>query len=170
MAWKHLTRSQKEVARRLAHGEGCDYVHDGSWGFFDRFMIFLRGINYLGTLNLDGEGYARRMITIAKLLLTYQARVLLGIDSVNKIPHMLFGDIGLLMTLAYRSKEGEEIAKECIRRYRVKTMAQSRHKCMIVSGDHYGIFDLEELMMLVGQPVRCPMRTDEDQFRKLHGL
>jgi hypothetical protein len=493
MEWRHLTRNQKEVAKRLAHGEGCDYVHDGSWGFFDRFLVFLKGIGYLTTLNLDGEGYERRMITTAKLLLTYQARVLLGIDSMNKIPQMLFGDIGLLMTLgwtamqikegvckrgkgkhdgpihkdtlpdclerlgveeitrclndgikllrktgmrfsgifaldatdltttskckgcgakrvehkkrdkdgnwvvipemvygfklvyvfdvfrryvvaakmlriqesenpyllemadqarknigrdairlllvdrgfldggrlwdlkhkrgidfvipaktdmavtqdirgmrnlpedehlhrqewdtekgtvhalgvagltildeyrdtkrkkasphpinavmvtswegedykpgeekvfltsldvhtprevidrydlrsliencgnrdlkqgwlinkypkkqvdairahvyltigmfnmtlAYRSQEGEEIAQECIRRYRVKTIAQARHKCMIVSGDHYAIFDLEELMMLLGQPVRCPMRTDEEQFRKLHGL
>lgn len=47
MAWKHLTRNQKEVAKRLAHGKGCDYVHDGSWGFFDRFLIFLKGIGYL---------------------------------------------------------------------------------------------------------------------------
>lgn len=101
VAWQHLTRNQKEVAQRLAHGQGCDYVHDGSWGFFDRFIIFLKGINYLATLDLDGEGYARRMITIAKLLLTYQARILLGIDSVNKIPHLLFGDIGLLMTLGW---------------------------------------------------------------------
>lgn len=30
--WKPLTRNQEEVAKRLAHGEGCDYVHDGSWG------------------------------------------------------------------------------------------------------------------------------------------
>ena len=74
------------------------------------------------------------------------------------------------MTLAYRSEEGEEIARECIRRYRLKTMARARHKCMMVCGDHYAVFDLEELMMLVGQPVRCPMRTDEEQFRKLHGL
>jgi len=74
------------------------------------------------------------------------------------------------MTLAYRSDEGEEIAAECIRRYRVKTVLRARHKCMIVCGDHYAIFDLEELMMLLGQPVRCPMRTDEDEFRKLHGL
>jgi hypothetical protein len=493
MEWKHLRRNQKEVAKRLAHGEGCDYVHDGSWGFFDRFLIFLRDIGYVATLDLDGEGYERRMIAIGKLLLTYQARVLLGIDSVNKIPQMLFGDIGLLMTLgwtamqikegvckrgkrkhrgpvhkdtlpdclerlgveeitrclndgikllrktgmrfsgifavdatdltttanckgrgvkriehkkrdkegnwvtipervygfkliyafdvlrryvvaarmvqiqesenphllelvdqtrknigphairlllvdrgfldggrlwelkhkrgidfiipskthmavtqdirgmrnlpqheylhrqewdtekgtvhalgvgelttfdeyrdpnrktaspqplnavmvtswegedykpgeekvfltslgvhtprevidryhlrsliencgnrdlkqgwlinkypkkqvdairahvyltigmfnmtlAYRSQEGEEIARECIRRYRVKTVARARHKCMIVSGDHYAIFDLEELMMLLGQPVRCPMRTDEEQFRTLHGL
>ncbi len=74
------------------------------------------------------------------------------------------------MTLAYRSREGLQIAQECIRRYRLRTMAQARHKCMIVSGDHCGIFDLEELMMLLGQPVRCPMRTDEEQFRKVHGL
>ncbi len=109
MAWKHLTCNQKEVAKRLAHGGGCDYAHDGSWGFFDRFMIFLKGVNYLATLDLDGAGYARKMITIAKLLLTYQARVLLGIDSVNKIPHLLFGDIGLLMTLGWTAiqiKEG----------------------------------------------------------------
>jgi hypothetical protein len=108
VAWKHLTRNQKEVAKRLAHGEGCDYVHDGSWGFFDRFMIFLKGVNYLATLDLDGQGYARKMITIAKLLLTYQARILMGIDSVNKIPRMLFGDIGLLMTLGWTAVQIKE--------------------------------------------------------------
>jgi len=41
---------------------------------------------------------------------------------------------------------------------------------MIVCGDHYAIFDLEELLMLLGQPVRCPMRSNEEEFRKLHGL
>jgi hypothetical protein len=79
--------------------------------------------------------------------------------------------IGMLnISLAYRSQEGEEIAQECIRRYRLKTMAQARHKCMIVYGDHYAIFDLEELIMVAGQQVRCLMRTDKEQFRKLHGL
>lgn len=108
MAWKHLTRNQKEVAKRLAHGEGCDYVHDGSWGFFDRFMIFLKGVNYLATLDLDGQGYRRKMITIAKLLLTYQARVLLGIESITKIPYLLFGDLGLLMTLGWTASQIKE--------------------------------------------------------------
>lgn len=108
IAWRYLTRNQKEVARRLAHGEGCDFVHDGSWGFFDRFMIFLRGVNYLATLNLNGDGYARRMITVAKLLLTYQARILLGIDSMNKVPFLLFGDLGLLMTLGWTAAQIRE--------------------------------------------------------------
>lgn len=108
IAWKHLTRNQKEVARRLSQGKGCDFVHDGSWGFFDRFMIFLKGVNYLATLNLDGEGYTRKMITIAKLLLTYQTRILLGIDSMNKVPFLLFGDFGLLMTLGWTATQIRE--------------------------------------------------------------
>jgi hypothetical protein len=83
-------------------------VHDGSWGLFDRFLIFLKEIGYLETLNLDGEGYERRMIGIAKLLLTYQARVLMGIDSGNKIPQMLFGDTALLMTLGWTATQIKE--------------------------------------------------------------
>jgi hypothetical protein len=90
---------------------------------------------------------------------------------VNAIRAHVFLTIGMFnMTLAYRSDEGERITDECIRRYRVKTMHKSRHKCMIVYGDHYAIFDFEELMLLMGNPVRCPMRTDEKEFRKLHGL
>ena len=73
-------------------------------------------------------------------------------------------------SLAYRTDQGEQIAEECIRRYRMKTMLAARHKCMIVCGEHYAIFDLEELMMLVGQPVRRPMRTQEEAFRRIHGL
>ena len=75
-----------------------------------------------------------------------------------------------MVSVIFNGTKGERIAEECIRRYRVKTMHRARHKCMIVCGDHYAIFDLEELMMLFGQPVRFPMRTDEDEFRKLHGL
>ena len=83
----------------------------------------------------------------------------------------VFLTIGMFnMSLAYRTEQGENIAAECIRRYRVKTMARARHKCMIVCGEYYAIFDLEELMMLMGQAVRCPMRTDEEEFRKLHGV
>jgi len=90
---------------------------------------------------------------------------------VNAIRAHVFLTIGMFnMSLAYRSKEGEQIAEECIRRYRMKTMLAARHKCMVVCGEYYAIFDLEELMMLVGQPVRHPMRTQEEAFRRIHGL
>ncbi len=86
------------------------------------------------------------------------------IRSAKVHPHRFYRDP------VHANEYGEQIAQECIRRYRLKSTAQSRHKCMIVCADYYAIFDLEELMMLLGQPVRCPMRTDEEQFRKLHGL
>ena len=46
----------------------------------------------------------------------------------------------------------------------------SRHKAMIICDEYYAIFDLEELMMLMRQPVRCQMRSDEEEFRKIHDL
>jgi len=49
----------------------------------------------------------RRMITIAKLLLTYQMKILMGISSMNQVPQLLFGDIGLLMMLGYTAEQIE---------------------------------------------------------------
>jgi len=79
----------------------------GGWGFLDKFVIFLRTIGFLGCLDVAGEGYARRMITIAKLLLTYQIKILMGISSMNQVPGSLFGDIGLLMMLGFTAEQIE---------------------------------------------------------------
>jgi hypothetical protein len=106
IAWKHLTRNQKEVAKKIMDG---DYrlVQPGGWGFLDRFLIFLKTIGYLAVLDVDGEGYQRRMITIAKLLLTYNIKILLGISSMNQVPQLLFADTGLLMMLGYTAEQIE---------------------------------------------------------------
>lgn len=80
-------------------------VQPGGWGFLDKFLIFLKTIGYLAVLDVDGEGYQRRMITIAKLLLTYNIKILLGISSMNQVPQLLFSDIGLLMMLGYTAEQ-----------------------------------------------------------------
>ncbi|OGR80564.1 MAG: hypothetical protein A3I11_08740 [Elusimicrobia bacterium RIFCSPLOWO2_02_FULL_39_32] len=106
LAWRHLTRDQKEVAQRIVKG---DYrmIQHGGWGFLDKFLIFIKTIGFLECLDVAGEGYARRMITIAKLLLTYQIKILMGINSMNQVPRLLFGDIGLLMMLGYTAEQIE---------------------------------------------------------------
>jgi len=106
LAWNHLTRNQKEVAQRIMAG---DYRQIGpaGWGFLDKFLIFLKTIGFLGCLDIAGEGYVRRMITIAKLLLTYQMKILMGISSMNQVPQLLFSDIGLLMMLGYTAEQIE---------------------------------------------------------------
>ena len=83
IAWNHLTRNQQEVAKRIMAGDYRRIGAAGGWGFLDKFLIFLKTIGFLECLDVAGEGYARRMITIAKLLLTYQMKILMGISSMN---------------------------------------------------------------------------------------
>ena len=104
LAWRHLTRDQKEVAKRILAGD-YQSIDVGGWGFLDKFVIFLKTIGFLECLDVAGEGYVRRMITIAKLLLTYQIKILMGISSMNQVPGSLFGDIGLLMMLGFTAEQ-----------------------------------------------------------------
>ena len=106
LAWRHLTRDQKEVAKRILAGD-YQRIDTGGWGFLDKFVIFLKALGFLECLDVAGEGYHRRMITIAKLLLTYQIKILMGIVSMNRVPGSLFGDIGLLMMLGYTAEQIE---------------------------------------------------------------
>jgi hypothetical protein len=104
IAWNHLTRNQQEVAKRIMAGDYRRIGHAG-WGFLDKFVIFLKTIGFLECLDVVGEGYTRRMITIAKLLLTYNIKILMGISSMNQVPDLLFGDMGLLMMLGYTAEQ-----------------------------------------------------------------
>ena len=106
LAWNHLTRNQKEVAQRIMAGDYRQIRH-GGWGFLDKFLIFLKTVGFLECLDVAGEGYTRRMITVAKLLLTYQVKILMGISSMNQVPQLLFGDVGLLMMLGYTAEQIE---------------------------------------------------------------
>ena len=105
LAWRHLTRDQKEVAKRIWAGDYQKIGPGGGWGFLDKFVIFMKTIGFLECLDVAGEGYVRRMITIAKLLLTYQVKILMGVISMNQVPGALFNDIGLLMMLGYTAEQ-----------------------------------------------------------------
>ena len=107
LAWRHLTRNQKEVAQRIWKGDYQKIGPGGGWGFLDRFVVFMKTIGFLECLDVAGVGYVRRMITIAKLLLTYQVKILLGIESMNQVPGLLFNDVGLLMMLGYTAEQVE---------------------------------------------------------------
>lgn len=107
LAWRHLTRDQKDVARRIWAGDYQKIGPGGGWGFLDRFVIFMKTLGFLECLDVAGVGYVRRMITIAKLLLTYQVKILMGIGSMNQVPSALFNDIGLLMLLGFTAEQVE---------------------------------------------------------------
>jgi len=102
--WHWLTRNQKEVAKKVIGGD-YRFLKVAGWGFLDKFIIFLKEIGYLMVLDVDGEGYERKLITIAKLLLTYEVKILRGIGSMNQVPQLLFGDIGLMTLIGFTAEQ-----------------------------------------------------------------
>ena len=102
--WHCLTRNQKEVAKKVIGGD-YRFVKVAGWGFLDKFIIFLKEAGFLTALDVDGQGYERKLITIAKLLLTYEVKVLLGISSMNQVPQLLFGDVGLMMLIGFTAEQ-----------------------------------------------------------------
>ena len=104
--WRHLTRDQKEVAKRLTAGQ-VTLVTVSGWGFVGDFLAFLDEIGFYALLGIEGKGYKRVMIPIARLIMTYQMKVLLGISSINLVPTKLFRQVALMKLIGYTTTEME---------------------------------------------------------------
>src|SRR3990172_401191 len=102
--WRHLTRDQKEVAKRLSRGQ-ITMVGVCGWGFVADFLGFLDEIGFYALLGIEGKGFKRVMIPVARLIMTYQLKVLLGIPSINRLPMKLFRDVALLKMIGYTETE-----------------------------------------------------------------
>ena len=53
------------------------------WGFVADFLAFLDQVGFYALLGIEGKGFTRVMIPIARLIMTYQMKVLMGISSIN---------------------------------------------------------------------------------------
>jgi len=60
-AWRHLTRDQQEVAKRLTAGR-IDLVTLSGWGIVSNFLAFLDELSFFALLDLEGKGFKRVMI------------------------------------------------------------------------------------------------------------
>jgi len=101
---------------------------------------------------------------------------------INKIPkkteravtaHTLLTVCMYNFTNAYRTDAGQELTEQGIRRFRVKTRVQTYAKIMIMTDEHFGIFDIEEFALLLGKPpkdFRPWSDVDPEAFKKEHGI
>jgi len=92
------------VARRLTSGQ-VDWVTVSGWGFVSSFLTFLDELEFFALLDLEGRGFKRVLIPIARLVLTYQLKILLGIASINLVPTKLFREIALLRLIGYSTTQ-----------------------------------------------------------------
>ena len=71
---------------------------------------------------------------------------------------------------AYRTKEGQKLTESGIRRFRRTMSSEDIHKVVIYAEEYYGIFDIEELMIIFGKKPKYLFRTDEALVKKLYGI
>jgi len=106
--WKFYSRNERKVAQALREGRATCGAGTG-WGFFDKFYIFLWNLGFFSIAEkIKGKGYERVLISLAKLLLTYSIKILLGISSLNKVPYLLFREIALLQLIGFTALEIKE--------------------------------------------------------------
>jgi len=73
------------------------------------------------------------------------------------------------LNAAYQTDRGQKAMEKGIRRLRRENY-QSIHKIIIYSGDYFGIFDIEELMVVLRAPPQELIRTNMNDINKRLGL
>lgn len=90
-----LRRNQAGIAKRLMAGE-VPLVMATARGFVEGLLDFLTVLGFWQVLDIDGQGFKRKMVSVCQLLATYELKVLLGIVSMNQVPVKLFREVALL--------------------------------------------------------------------------
>lgn len=101
---RYLSRNQKEVVQRLLDGD-VTMLSNASWAFVEPFLLFLHEVGFFELIGVDGKKFRRQMIEVSLLIMTYSAKVLLGIPSINQVPERLFRDRALMLLIGYSTDQ-----------------------------------------------------------------
>ena len=104
--WGAYTRNQEAVAAAIARKEYTDMTPSGV-EVVDEFFALMDQVGTLRRLAVSGV-YQRRLIPLILLVVTYCAKVILGLSSQNQLPTHLFRDAGLLRLIGYTAKQIDE--------------------------------------------------------------
>lgn len=105
LRWGVYTRNQEAVAAAIARKEYEDLTPTGV-GVVDEFFALMDELGTLDRLAVEGV-YQRRMVPVVLLVVTYCARIIMGVSSQNQMPTHLFRDAGLLRCIGYTARQVE---------------------------------------------------------------
>jgi hypothetical protein len=81
--------------------------------------------------------------------------------------HVLLTVLTFTLANAFQTRQGHRLAQQGIRRQRAETDCG---QVIVFAGDHYGIFDIEEVFILLGSvPTTC-LRMDPDEVRRRYDV
>ena len=99
-----LRRNQIHIGKKLMAGE-VPLVCATAWGYVDQLLTFMHMIGFFAVLNIDGQRFERKMVSVCQLLATYELKVILGIVSINQVGAKLFREKALLRLVGYTTQQ-----------------------------------------------------------------
>ncbi len=107
--WKLACRDDAKVAQGLYAGEAIDEMHELSdAGLLDEFFVFLEEVGMMQAFEqMKVPGAKRILIPTVQFVLLYVLKVLVGGQSMNELPRVLFSDLGLMELVGFNAHQCE---------------------------------------------------------------
>ena len=108
--WQVARRDDARVARALYAGEAVEEMHELSEaGLLDEFFTFLEESGMLAMWEQQElPGVQRVLIPTLQFLLLYLLKVLVGAESMNELPRVLFSNVALMELIGFNAHQIEE--------------------------------------------------------------
>jgi hypothetical protein len=107
--WQVAWRDDAHVAQALYAGETIDEMQQLSdAGLLDEFLVFLKELGMLEAFaQVSRTGVKRTLIPTVQFVLLYFLKVLLGSQSMNELPRVLFSDVALMELVGFNAHQCE---------------------------------------------------------------
>src|SRR5947199_613034 len=107
--WQVAWRDEGKVAQALYAGESIDEMHHLSdAGLLDEFFVFLKDLGMLEAFaQVSLTGVKRTLVPTVQFVLLYFLKVLLGGESMNELPRVLFSDLALMELVGFNAHQCE---------------------------------------------------------------
>lgn len=109
LSWQGAERDDAKVAQALYAGGTIDEMHDLSdAGLLDEFFVFLKDLGMLEAFEqVSQTGVKRTLVPTVQFVLLYFLKVLLGGESMNELPRVLFSDLALMELVGFNAHQCE---------------------------------------------------------------
>src|SRR3989454_174495 len=107
--WQVAYRDDTKVGQALYAGEPIDEMHQLSdAGLLDEFFVFLKDLGMLQAFEqVSQSGVQRTLVPTVQFVLLYVLKVLLGAESMNELPRVLFSDLALMELVGFNAHQCE---------------------------------------------------------------
>src|SRR3989440_1606972 len=107
--WQVAWRDDAKVGQALYAGEPIEEMHHLSdAGLLDEFCVFLNDLGMLEAFEqVSRSGGKRTLVPTVQFVLLYFLKVLLGGESMNELPRVLFSDLALMELVGFNAHQCE---------------------------------------------------------------